>query len=69
MPTDTNRLGSLVTPEFLAAIKEVYPLKPLNIHSTDRLIWFEAGQYSVIEFLQAKYDLANNNPLNQRHLP
>lgn len=68
MPHDTNRVGNLITLEFLEALESIYPLRSPDIHDSDRQVWLKAGQYSVVEFLRTKYEEANEDSLSRELL-
>jgi len=63
-----NQIGHLISLEFLQALEEVYPLRLPNIHDSDRQLWHKVGERSVVEFLKAKYEEANENPLTKELL-
>jgi hypothetical protein len=48
------RIGHLVTPELLKALREVFPLSRPLPSETERHIFLKSGQQEVIEFLEAQ---------------
>lgn len=52
-----------VSKELLSALDAVFPLRSPRLTQSDREIWLEAGQRSVVDYLRAQFDLQNANSL------
>jgi hypothetical protein len=54
----------LVSKDLIDALNEIVPEKHPSISDSDRAVWWNAGKRSLVEFLIDKYDLQNQNILN-----
>jgi hypothetical protein len=68
MATQEPRIGHLISPELLEALRTAFPLKPPRLDETERQIFMKVGQQSVVDFLQYHLDnrvaqaLGNSKP-------
>ena len=49
-----------VSEQLLKQLKEYFPLKPPNLNTQDREIWWDAGRQEVIQYLEAIHDHNNS---------
>lgn len=57
-------VGSHVTPELLALLKELFPDRCPTLGTPLESVWHEAGQASVVAFLQVAYEESTQNILS-----
>lgn len=57
-------VGSNVTPELLALLKELFPNQCPSLGTPLEAIWYESGQASVVDFLQTAYEESTKNILS-----
>jgi hypothetical protein len=50
------RIGHLVTPELIIALRKVFPLSRPQATDTERTIFLKSGNQEVIEFLERQRD-------------
>lgn len=66
--SDPTRIGHLIKPELLAALKEIFPLQRPDPFDLDRKIWIKSGNQEVIEFLEAQYAETLSQALENSHV-
>lgn len=57
-----QRIGALITEEFLATLDQMYPHRCPDPQDTEREIWMKAGERRLVDVLHAKYEEANESP-------
>ena len=50
--------------KLLTALAEKFPDKSPSLDFSDKEVWFRAGQASVVRYLDAQYELQEQNPLH-----
>jgi hypothetical protein len=48
------------------ALEKIYPSRPPSITDSDRMVWFKAGQASVVEFLRKVYQEQNETHVHDQ---
>lgn len=50
-------MTSYIDPEIIKYLEELYPDKSPDLSMEEKLIWFSAGQVSVVRHLKDQYNL------------
>lgn len=45
--------------ELLDALESMFPGLPPRLDDTERMVWFKAGQHSVVEFVKEQHQRQN----------
>jgi hypothetical protein len=48
-----NAIAPYLTEDFLKALSMLFPNQCPNLKDEDRVVWYKAGQYSVVDTLQS----------------
>jgi len=58
-----ENLGLLLTEDLLKVLHHMFPPKNPTLGMTNDHIWYQAGQRSVVEILQSRFDESRKNIL------
>ena len=54
----------VIEPEIIKYLEELYPDKAPDLSMEEKLIWFSAGQVSVVRHLKDQYNLQEETKYN-----
>ena len=54
----------VIEPEIIKYLEELYPDKAPDLSMEEKLIWFSAGQVSVVRHLRDQYNLQEETKYN-----
>lgn len=56
----SSRIGSLVTPDLLKALDELYPLRLPDPKDSLAELWIKVGERRIVDVLRSKFEEAND---------
>ena len=61
---DNMPIGSLIPPDLMKAIDQMYPPRPPHHLDSEREIWMKAGERRLVEVLLSKFNEATEGVLH-----